>query len=228
MLDCTRNLTADSVFHHRIADAIDDFERYYWLADLSDPCWNAETRRLFPSHADAVKFNWFLHRIDWHRYARFHHAWFDGFSERFRISDPSERRAALAAYRNEATLRFSGPVPNRDTWEGVTTGDVTRIIEQQLISRATFEVERSIEDDMAQRKMTRIVAAIAMFRSTHDRIPDSLYELRHADYRAMLRSESILGEWRYERSKDGFKLSEPEPRRYPAEFEWPLPDVVGK
>ena len=228
LLNCVQNLTADSDLHNQVADAIDGVERYACLADLSDPCWSSETRRLFPSHADAVKFNWFLHRIDWHRYARFHHAWFDGLSERFRISDPSERRAALAAYRNEATLRFSGPVPNRDTWEGVTTGDVTRIIEQQLISHATFEVERSTETDMAMRKMTRIVAAIAMFRSTHDRLPDSLNELRHADYRAMLRSESILDEWQYERSKDGFKLAEPKPRRYPAEFEWPLPDVVDE
>ena len=48
---------------------------------------------------------------------------------------------------------------------------------------------------------TTRVAAIVMYRSAHNPIPDSLDGLRHADYRAMLRSESVLDEWQYERSE---------------------------
>ncbi|MFK7820615.1 MAG: hypothetical protein AB8G99_17980 [Planctomycetaceae bacterium] len=209
------------------SEALDRSERYMGLVCYSAP--DALTLR-FRNQSwfsqERIRTNWFAHRIDWPRYARFHHAYYDGLVAAFAIEDDAERFAALKQHHADSKKQSGDTLPLKATWLDVVAGDTTRILQFKLAS-SPLSIRGLITKDHNERRLTRLTVYLARFKHKHDRFPNSLDELEPVvpDEHQDVLCESPTGKrWAYEKTDSGFVLRESAGQ---VRIEWPLVRAVS-
>ena len=196
------------------ARIIDEGDRYHDLMHLCTPSRytgnvspngsfsTSKPHRLSPK---GIRLNWFMHRVDWRRFASIYHKFVDGFVERISIEDDALRTKAIADYRAEYQNQFQQGLPDLRNWQDVITGDVTKVVGMKMFD-SFYRVEHTINWDRRQRRQVCLAVYLARFRFEHRRFPKSLPELAAtipAEHRHALRNSATGKEWYYECLDDG-------------------------
>lgn len=186
------------------ARVIDDKERYHTINMLS---------YMFHHHdrppavsLDGIRRNWFLHRVNWRRFAKTYHKFVDGFVDRIKIDDDRQRTPAVAAYRREFLKQFKGQSLSLDSWRDVVVGDATTIAEQEINAKSLWWIAGQIDWDRRKRRQVRLAVYLARYRATHDRFPATLDELGTIipnEHQSVLLNNLTGKPWFYETRNDG-------------------------
>ncbi len=193
------------------ARLIDEGDRYYHLNYLSaaNP-YTAATETSFVrgpklNSEQAVRVNWFLHRVDWRRFAKTYHQFVDGLVEHVAIEDDQTRTKAIEDYRTRYLERFDENQPMLTSWADVVAGDVTRIPEK-LIEDMCWQFQGQLSLAHRMRRQIRLAVCLADFRNEHKRFPTSLEELTPGipmGDRDVLRHNLTKELWDYTPQADG-------------------------
>ena len=215
------------------ARVIDEGDRYFELVILSTPTLytgavnqNSSFSMNKPPtlSSEGIRLNWFMHRVDWYRFASVYHEFVDGFVQRIGIDNDARRTKAIADYRAEYQQRFATP-PDLRNWQAVILGDVTRVVERKMVD-SFYRIEDTINWDRRGRRQVGLAVYLARFRLEHRHFPKSLKELEPLtpkEHRFFL-FHNVTGElWHYECLDEGTGFVLKEPNQRWVEMQW-LPD----
>ena len=210
------------------ARVIDEGERYHHLNYLSSSIhYTVSVERMLngPSldSQTAARINWFLHRVDWRRFAKKYHKFVDGLVERVAIDDDRERTKAIEDYRDQYLQQFEEGQPDLADWADVVTRDVTRIAEKEIGDMLWF-IEGQLNFDRRVRQQIRLAVYLAEFRNEHKRFPNSLEELVPdipLEHRYVVRNNLTNELWDYAPQADGMGFTLKQRGKRWIDLQWP-------